>query len=108
MADLQVGQTIDQIRAERAGKGKQPVREHTEDEKDENLSCSVPDFVLLMNNGYTFSVMVIVILLMKLNSLMLVGQLAHYLDDTKCRYGIFVTHHKTWFVNRVTDDTFAV
>lgn len=105
---FQFGQTIDQIRAERAVKGKQPVREHTEDEKDKNLSCSELNFVLLMNNGYTFFVMAIVILLMKLNSLILVGQLACYMDDLKCCYSIFTTHHKMWFVNRVTDDIFAV
>lgn len=60
LTDFQVGQTIDQAgaeRAESASKGKQPEKQHVEGKGENDGTRSVPDFVLLTNNEYTFCVM---------------------------------------------------
>ena len=38
----------------------------------------------------------------------LVGQLARYMDDNYCRYGIYTVYEYTWFLKRVDDTHFAV
>lgn len=58
LADFHVGQTIDETRAQRSGKGKQPAGKPTEEKKKNDGSRSVPDFVLLKNDEYTFCVMI--------------------------------------------------
>ncbi|GKZ65106.1 hypothetical protein AnigIFM50267_007270 [Aspergillus niger] len=36
------------------------------------------------------------------------GQLARYMDDNYCRYGIYTVYEYTWFLKRVDDTHFAV
>lgn len=60
LADFHVGQTIDQTiaeRAESASKEKEPAKQHTEDDEEKDGGHSVPDFVLLRDDEYTFCVM---------------------------------------------------
>ena len=138
LADFHVGQTIDQTiaeRAEKASKGKEPAKQHTEDEEQKGGGYNVPDFVLLRDDVYTFCVMFEVKTFLDVRAqqepiggtvphcqiryvslwgkhpdekLTFVGQLARYMDDARCRFGALTTHEKMWFVRRASPDTFAV
>lgn len=41
-------------------------------------------------------------------NLLPLGQVARYMDDLHCSYGVFTTYNSTWFVRRIDDGTFEV
>lgn len=98
LADFHVGQTIDQTiaeRAESASKEKEPAKQHTEDDEEKDGGHSVPDFVLLRDDEYTFCVMF---------EVKTFWTFVPNKNQSETQY----LNEKTWFVRRTSPDTFAV